>query len=181
MRNCDGRFAVEGTLNSIAAALARYPAAGCDIADFATCDIFCTAEPSGLGAPYFRSDIGLTFSRPVTQLAPREIANLLLEAIVFRVARIVEEFHAASPVGCVYLSGGLSELPCLQQGIAQLIRCGVYRLTRNPMYVGFGLACGGVSIALGSASGLWLVTPVACLAAAALVRVTLNRDAAVLG
>jgi prolipoprotein diacylglyceryltransferase len=37
------------------------------------------------------------------------------------------------------------------------------------MYIGFGLACAGVSIAAGSASGLWLVTPVASLAAAALV------------
>lgn len=142
------RFAVEGTLNSIAAALAPYPVAGCDIADFATCDIFCTAEPSGLGAPYFRSDIGLTFSRPVTQLAPREIANLLLEAIVFRVTRIVEEFHAASPVGCVYLSGGLSELPCLQQGIAQLLRCGVYRLTQKE-----GSLQGAALLASGRAGG----------------------------
>jgi len=37
------------------------------------------------------------------------------------------------------------------------------------MYIGFGLACAGVSILTGSASGLWLVTPVASLAAAALV------------
>jgi glycerol kinase len=125
------RFAVEGTLNSIAAALAPYPVAGCDIADFATRDIFCTAEPSGLGAPYFRRDIGLTFSDPVTQLAPQEIAVLLLEAITFRVARIVEEFHDASPIERVYLSGGLSELRCLQQGIARLVPCKAYRLMQK--------------------------------------------------
>ncbi len=51
----------------------------------------------------------------------------------------------------------------------RLVREGVYRWIRNPIYIGFGVMCGGVSIAAGSASGLWLVTPTACLGAAALV------------
>jgi protein-S-isoprenylcysteine O-methyltransferase Ste14 len=51
----------------------------------------------------------------------------------------------------------------------RLVRSGVYRWISNPMYIGFGLACAGVSIATGSAAGLWLVTPTACLGAAALV------------
>jgi prolipoprotein diacylglyceryltransferase/protein-S-isoprenylcysteine O-methyltransferase Ste14 len=52
---------------------------------------------------------------------------------------------------------------------ARLVESGLFRWIRNPMYIGFGLGCAGVSIAVGSASGLWLVTPVASLAAAALV------------
>ena len=51
----------------------------------------------------------------------------------------------------------------------RFVRSGIYRWIRNPMYLGFGLATAGVSIALGSSAGLWLVTPVACLAAAGLV------------
>lgn len=51
----------------------------------------------------------------------------------------------------------------------RLVREGVYRWIRNPIYIGFGIMCAGTSIAAGSASGLWLVTPTACLAAAALV------------
>ena len=51
----------------------------------------------------------------------------------------------------------------------RFVRSGIYRWIRNPMYVGFGLVAAGVSIAVGSAAGLWLVTPVTCLAAAALV------------
>jgi protein-S-isoprenylcysteine O-methyltransferase Ste14 len=51
----------------------------------------------------------------------------------------------------------------------RLARQGVYRWIRNPIYIGFGLACVGIAIATGSASGLWLVTPVAALAAGALV------------
>jgi protein-S-isoprenylcysteine O-methyltransferase Ste14 len=46
---------------------------------------------------------------------------------------------------------------------------GAYALTRHPIYVGFVLACGGASIAVGSAAGLWLVTPLAALGTVALV------------
>lgn len=120
-------FASEGTLNSIAAALAPYPARECDITDLAAQHIFCLAEPSGLGAPYFRNNLGLRFSHPVEHLAPRQIAALLLEGIIFRVARILEDFHSNSPLQRVYLSGGLSELPCLQHGIAQCVPFDVYR------------------------------------------------------
>jgi glycerol kinase len=121
--------AIEGTLNSIAAALAPYPVAECKFDELGThAEIYCVAEPSGLGAPYFRQDIGLQFSTSVQQLPPREIACLLLEAIIFRVVRIVEDFHHNSPVRQVYLSGGLSELSCLQQGIAQLLEGEVFLL-----------------------------------------------------
>jgi membrane-associated phospholipid phosphatase/protein-S-isoprenylcysteine O-methyltransferase Ste14 len=46
---------------------------------------------------------------------------------------------------------------------------GIYTLVPHPIYVGFVLACAGVAIAVGSASGLWLVTPCVALACAALV------------
>ena len=78
--------------------------------------------------------------------------------------------------GLVLLAAGGRELVVRGHGLpmnafppSRLVRSGVYRWVRNPMYIGFGLACAGTSIALGSASGVWLVTPVACLAAAALV------------
>ena len=121
-------FAIEGTLNSIAAALASYPVGDCQIEDLATDDIYCVAEPSGLGAPFFRTDIGVRFSRPVEHLTQRQIASLMLEAVIFRVARILEDFHREYAIERVYLSGGLSELVCLQQGIAQCVPIAVYRL-----------------------------------------------------
>lgn len=121
-------FAIEGTLNSIAAALAPYPVGDCRIEDLAADDIHCLAEPSGLGAPYFRDNLGIRFSRPVDQLTQRKVAGLLLEAVIFRIARILEDFHRASPLKRVYLAGGLSELTCLQQGIARCVPFAVYRL-----------------------------------------------------
>ena len=124
-------FAIEGTLNSIAAALAPYPVEDCQIEDFAQDDIFCIAEPSGLGAPYFRGDIGIRFSQPVEHLSQRRIAALLLEAVIFRVARILEDFHREDAIEQVYLSGGLSESSCLQQGIALCVPFEVYHLMQG--------------------------------------------------
>ncbi len=124
-------LAIEGTLNSLAAALAPYQVSECRIEDFGMNDIFCLAEPSGIGAPYFRSDLGLRFSKPVEHLPPQHIAALLLEGIIFRVARILEDFHRATPLARIYLSGGLSELHSLQQGIALCAPCATYRLQQK--------------------------------------------------
>ncbi|MGV8934367.1 MAG: FGGY family carbohydrate kinase [Gallionellaceae bacterium] len=126
------QIAIEGTLNSIAAALAPYPVSDCKFAQLAQHpDIYCLAEPSGIGAPYFRKDIGLIFSRPIDQLSQNEIASLLLEAIIFRVVRIIEEFHHSAPIKRVYLSGGLSTLNCLQQGIACCLHSDVFVLQQH--------------------------------------------------
>lgn len=124
-------MASEGTLNSISAALSPYPFRECAIEDLAGNGIFCLAEPSGLGAPYFSSRFGLYFPEPTAHLPPRQIAALLLEAIVFRVAEILESFHRQAPLVQVYLSGGLSELSCLQYGIAQCVPLPVYHLQQK--------------------------------------------------
>ena len=106
-------IASEGTLNSISAALASYPVDQCRVEDLAANNIFCLAEPSGIGAPYFRNDLGIYFSQSIDHLNSTQVAALLLEAIIFRVARILEDFHGVSPIAHVFLSGGLSELTCL--------------------------------------------------------------------
>lgn len=141
--------AIEGTLNSIAAALAPYPVGECNVEDMATDDIFCLAEPSGLGAPYFRSDLGIRFSQPVEHLSQRRIAALLLEAIIFRVARILEDFQRMSAIERIYLSGGLSELPFLQQGIALCVPFDVYLLRQSESSLrGIALLAAGMEPAL---------------------------------
>jgi protein-S-isoprenylcysteine O-methyltransferase Ste14 len=52
---------------------------------------------------------------------------------------------------------------------ALLVRSGIYRWLRNPMYIGFVLLCAGVALASGSAAGLWLLTPTVALTVTALV------------
>ena len=140
-------LAIEGTLNSIADALVPYPINECQTTDLATQNTFCLAEPSGIGAPYFRNDIGLRYSSSIDHLTPRQIAALLLEAIIFRVARILEEFHRESAIERAYLSGGLSELVCLQQGIAQCVPFSVYRLKQKEGSLqGAALLASGVEV-----------------------------------
>lgn len=51
----------------------------------------------------------------------------------------------------------------------RFVRRGAYRWLAHPIYLGFVLACAGVALASGSASGLWLVTPATAAGAAALV------------
>lgn len=143
-------IAIEGTLNSIAAALAPYPVTDIMAGDLAAvANIFCLAEPSGLGAPYFRNDLGLLFSAPVDHLTKTQVARLLLEAIIFRVVRIVEDFNHDAPIRRVYLSGGLSELASLQQGIALCLPCDVYRLQqRDASLQGAAMLAGGMKYLL---------------------------------
>jgi protein-S-isoprenylcysteine O-methyltransferase Ste14 len=51
----------------------------------------------------------------------------------------------------------------------RLVEKSIYSLVPHPIYEGFVIACAGVAILFGSASGLWLVTPAVALACAALV------------
>jgi membrane-associated phospholipid phosphatase len=51
----------------------------------------------------------------------------------------------------------------------RFVENGIYGLVPHPIYGGFVIACAGVAIYFGSASGLWLVTPVVALGSAALV------------
>ncbi len=48
-------------------------------------------------------------------------------------------------------------------------RRGIYRWINDPIYVGFAAIVLGVGVASGSAAGVWVVTPFAVLASAALV------------
>jgi glycerol kinase len=154
-------FASEGTLNSVASVLARYPVESCETSDLASNEILCISEPNGLGAPFFvrgrfaqchsdprQVDLGIQFSEPVSGLAPRQIAALLLESVIFRVTRILQDFHFSCPIERSYLSGGLSELECLQQGIALCAPCEVFKSQQTEAsLLGAGLLAAGQAVA----------------------------------
>jgi glycerol kinase len=124
--------AVEGTINSIAAALAPYSYQDCRLENLAeSAQLFCICEPSGVGAPYFRETAGIVFSAPVAHLDERQIACLLLEGIIFRVTRMLDDFRHCHGIDRVYLSGGLSEVPALQQGVAACSSLEVHSLLQK--------------------------------------------------
>lgn len=82
----------------------------------------------------------------------------------------------AAAVGVLLMAGGMWQLWKQGGGLPmnafppeRLVTAGLYRWVSHPIYTGFTAACWGVSMATGSASGLWLVTPMAALGCAALV------------
>lgn len=78
--------------------------------------------------------------------------------------------------GLVLMALGMAALKVHGQGLPmnaypppRYVTRGVYGWISHPIYVGFVILAAGVSVAAGSASGLWLVTPAAALALTALV------------
>lgn len=51
----------------------------------------------------------------------------------------------------------------------RLVTSGIFALVPHPIYTGFCVACAGASLAIGSAGGLYLATPIAVLGCLALV------------
>ncbi|MFA6469576.1 MAG: prolipoprotein diacylglyceryl transferase family protein [Bacteroidota bacterium] len=56
------------------------------------------------------------------------------------------------------------------------VRKNIYHYCAHPIYTGFCMLCGGLSIVFKSASGFWLVTPAATLGCAAIVYGFENQD-----
>lgn len=81
----------------------------------------------------------------------------------------------AGTIAIILYGGGLPMNPFPP---ARFVHRGVYRLMSHPIYLGFFLACAGVSLALRSASGLWLISPVVALGCAALVEGFEKQDMA---
>jgi protein-S-isoprenylcysteine O-methyltransferase Ste14 len=81
----------------------------------------------------------------------------------------------ASAGGCLMVAAVLAlrrrggGLPMNAYPPPRFVDSGIYRHLSHPLYTGFCLACLGISIAAGSASGFWLVTPAVALGCTALV------------
>jgi protein-S-isoprenylcysteine O-methyltransferase Ste14 len=78
--------------------------------------------------------------------------------------------------GVALIAAGMVALVVYGQGLPMnaypprlYVTQGVYRLASHPIYVGFVVACAAAFMLAQSPSGIWLVTPVVALAAAALV------------
>lgn len=83
---------------------------------------------------------------------------------------------ALSAAGALFVVLGMAALWIHGKGLPMnlappphFVTQGVFRLLLHPIYTGFCVLCVGVSIAAGSASGLWLVSPLVALGCAALV------------
>jgi prolipoprotein diacylglyceryltransferase/protein-S-isoprenylcysteine O-methyltransferase Ste14 len=83
---------------------------------------------------------------------------------------------AGALVGVALMLAGAISLMAYGNGLpmnpyppSRYVARGAYGIFRHPIYAGFSMLCAGVALLTGSASGLWLVTPVVVLSCAALV------------
>jgi glycerol kinase len=112
-------YALEGTINAIGPALALHP--GPDPAlgsEDPAPDCFCLPDSAGIGAPYWRADLDLPVSQAIGNCPPALVRRIIMEGIVFRVCRIVEDFQRIRPFTRLLISGGLSAEPFIAQGLA---------------------------------------------------------------
>jgi protein-S-isoprenylcysteine O-methyltransferase Ste14 len=79
-------------------------------------------------------------------------------------------------IGALLLLSGMRDLWIHGGGLPmnaapppRYVNRGVYRFLPHPIYTGFCVLCVGVSISVGSASGLWFISPLVMLGCAALV------------
>ncbi len=90
---------------------------------------------------------------------------------------------AALVAGAAFVSGGVVSLwrhggglPMSPFPPPRLATRGAYAVVAHPIYVGSAFLCAGVSLAIGSTAGLWVVTPTFCGAMVAFV-LGYERDA----
>lgn len=107
---------------------------------------------------------------------------LMLWAVRAESVVTLRSFHsipigvAVAGIGLVLMIQGMAALWKIGGGLpmnayppAKYVASGIYRVIYHPIYTGFVFVCGGCSVIAGSASGLWLTTPVVALGSAALV------------
>lgn len=115
---------------------------------------FCIVLPLLLWAWATQAQVAVTWPLPAPPAAGAWLATAGLLLM-------------ASAMAVLWRDGG--GLPMNAFPPPRFVASGPYRWLAHPIYVGFALACFGVAIASGSGPGVYLVAPVATLAAVALV------------
>jgi glycerol kinase len=112
-------YALEGTINAIGPALEGHP--GPDPAlgrEDSSPGRYCLPDSAGVGAPYWRADINLPFSKAVQDCPPVLRRRIIMEGIIFRVCRMAEDFQKIRTFTRLLVSGGFSTVPFIAEGLA---------------------------------------------------------------
>ena len=123
------RYALEGTINGSGPALDRF---GTGPTDWPEADPipegFAVPDSTGLGSPYWRPDVGRTFSPAAETLPDAARRRIVLEGLLFRIREIFDDLCDAAAPERVILAGGLMRDPAVGTGLATLLGRGVERL-----------------------------------------------------
>ncbi len=112
-------YALEGTINAIGPALARYAGPSPELSDHDPApELFCLPDNAGIGAPYWQADRNLVFSKKTGNLSDGLLRRAVMEGIIFRVCRMALDFQPHTGFSSLVVSGGLSGEPFVVQGLA---------------------------------------------------------------
>lgn len=116
-------FSLEGTVNGGGAVADRFGSGPIPlpISD-ATPDAFCIPDLMGLGSPYWKPEVTLTFSESAKKLPPEQKRRIILEGIIFRIREIIEGLEEACPTGPITLTGGLSKEMFISKGLSSCLQ-----------------------------------------------------------
>ena len=125
-------YAIEGTLNGIAQALAgfQFMQMSIDSAD-PNPDLYCLPETTGLGSPYWIPDFPPVYSKSTAVFSQEARLTGVLEGIVFRLCQIIQALHGVHQSRFIILSGGLANYKFISHGIADCLGQPVYVSAEN--------------------------------------------------
>ncbi len=122
-------YAMEGAISGCGPAIERYRRGHPELtAEDPAPELFAIPDGAGLGAPHWRPEIGVTFSRPEQDLDRASKHRALLEGLLFRVRDIYDNLTADSRPTRVALAGGLSADPFVARGLATLLGRAIDRI-----------------------------------------------------
>jgi glycerol kinase len=123
------RYVLEASINGAGNAVDRYGRRRSTLPEEDPApNAFCLPDAAGLGAPYWRADIGLALSHEAAVLDPAGRRRTVLEGILFRIRQVLEGLSPAGRTRRLLLSGGLSREPFIAAGLAALLDRSVERL-----------------------------------------------------
>ncbi len=122
-------YAIEGAISGCGPAIDRYRRGRCELSEEDPApELFAVPDGAGLGAPHWRPEIGVTFSRPESSLDRGAAHRALLEGLLFRVREIYDDLTAEERPANVALAGGLSAEPFVARGLATLLERPIERI-----------------------------------------------------
>jgi glycerol kinase len=121
-------FVQEGPVNGAGTAVDRFGKGPTPLpAEDPTPDAFCLPDAAGLGAPFWRPEIGFTLSTRAEGLPPSDLRRVAIEGVLFRVRQVLDDL-AVGGSHRVLLAGGLTRETAIPSGMAAVLKRPVHVL-----------------------------------------------------
>lgn len=129
-QNQKTEYFLEGTINGISTALSKAPAHSPQlINEDPAPDAFCIPDTTGIGAPFWKSEMSFVLSQAAENLSGSDLRRVIMEGIIFRITDIIKDLFPNKGPAQILIAGGLSSEPFLCKGIAACSQYPVYRIT----------------------------------------------------